>query len=143
MNEIVRKSLLAGDKFMFKIHLRQPEFTYSTCGPFRKNKERIQKFKETGDLQNIYKFFFLYGMIYGDFNDLTRRTPSDKVLHYKAFNIAKNPKYDWYQRVLASMVYKFFLTQGTSGGAVKIDVKPESFELSYARIRWSITQTNY
>ena len=95
MNEIVRKSLLAGDKFMLKIHLRQPEFTYSTCGPFRKNKERIKKFKETGDLQNIYKFFFLHGMIYGDFNDLTRRTASDKVVRYKAFNnIAKNPKYD-------------------------------------------------
>ena len=52
MNEIVRKSLLAGDKFMLKIT------TYSTCGTFRKNKEGIQKFKETGDLQNIYIFFF-------------------------------------------------------------------------------------
>ena len=47
-------------------------------------------------------------MAYGDFKDLKRRTASDKVLRDKAFNIAKNPKYDGYQRGLASMVYKFF-----------------------------------
>ena len=46
-------------------------------------------------------------MAYGNFKDLTRRTASDKVLRDKAFNIAKNPKYDKYQRGLASMVYKF------------------------------------
>ena len=49
MNEIVNKFLLAGDKFMPEMHLKQPGFTYSACGPFTKNKERIQKFKETGD----------------------------------------------------------------------------------------------
>ena len=48
MNEIVNKVLLAGDKFMLEMHLRQPQFVYSACGPFTKNKERIQKFKETG-----------------------------------------------------------------------------------------------
>ena len=47
-------------------------------------------------------------MAYGDFKDLAKRTASDKVLRDKAFNIAKNPKYDGYQRGLASMVYKFF-----------------------------------
>ena len=47
-------------------------------------------------------------MAYGDFKDLARRTGSDKVLRDKAFNIARNPKYDWYQRGLAAMVYKFF-----------------------------------
>ena len=47
-------------------------------------------------------------MAYGDFKDLTRRIASDKILHDKAFNIAKNLKYDGYQRELASMVYKFF-----------------------------------
>ena len=47
-------------------------------------------------------------MAYGDFKDLKRRTASDKILRDKAFNIAKNPKYDGYQRGLASMVYKFF-----------------------------------
>ena len=49
MNEIVNKFLLVGDKFMTEMHLRQLGFTYSLCGPFTKNKERIQKFKETGD----------------------------------------------------------------------------------------------
>ena len=49
MNEIVNKFLLAGDKFMPKMHLKQPGFTYSACGPFTSNKERIQNFKETGD----------------------------------------------------------------------------------------------
>ena len=49
MNEIINKFLLAGDNFMPEMHLRQPGFTYSVCGPFTKNKERIQKFKETGN----------------------------------------------------------------------------------------------
>ena len=47
-------------------------------------------------------------MTCGDFKDLTRRTTSDKILRNKGFNIAKNPKYDGYQRGLASMVYKLF-----------------------------------
>ena len=48
MNEIVNKSLMKGDKFMPEMHLKQPEFTYSACGPFIKRKERIQKFMQTG-----------------------------------------------------------------------------------------------
>ena len=55
MNEIVNKFLLTGDKFMPEIHLKQPGFTYSAYGPFTKNKERIQKVKETGDTSYIYK----------------------------------------------------------------------------------------
>ena len=51
MNKIVNKSSLVGDKFMLEMHLREPEFTYSDCGPLIKNKERIWKFKETGDSQ--------------------------------------------------------------------------------------------
>ena len=47
-------------------------------------------------------------MAYGDFKDIKRRTASDKILRDKAFNIAKNHKYDGYQRGLASMAYKFF-----------------------------------
>ena len=54
MKEIVNKFLLAGYKFMPEMHLRQPEFTYSACGPFTKNKERIQNVKETGDPRYIY-----------------------------------------------------------------------------------------
>ena len=55
MNGIVNKCLLPGDKFMPKMHLEQPGFTYSACGTFTKNKERIQKFKETGDTKYIYR----------------------------------------------------------------------------------------
>ena len=63
-------------------------------------------------------------MAYGDFKDLERRTASDKVLRDKAFNIAKNPKYDGYQRGLASMVYKFF-DKKTADGGVNMDVNNE------------------
>ena len=59
-------------------------------------------------------------MAYGDFKDLTSRTASDKILRDKAFNIAKNPKYDGYQRGLASMVYKFF-DKKTSGSSIKYE----------------------
>ena len=83
MNEIVNKFLLAGDKFMPEMHLREPGFTYSVCGPFTKKKERIQKFKETGDTRYIYKneldkACFQRNMAYGDFKDLAKRTISDK-----------------------------------------------------------------
>ena len=104
--------LLAGDKFLLEMHLRKPGFTCSTSGPFIKNKKRIQTFKETGDSQHIYQneldnACFLHDMGYGDFKDLTRRTASDKILRDKAFNNAKTPKFDGYQRGRASMVYKF------------------------------------
>ena len=55
MNAIVNKFLLAGDKFIPEMHLRQLEFTYSACGAFTENKERIKKFKETGDSKYIYR----------------------------------------------------------------------------------------
>ena len=55
MHEIVNKFLLVGVKFMPEMHLKQPVFNYSACGPFTKNKERIQKFKGTGDTNYIYK----------------------------------------------------------------------------------------
>ena len=82
MNETVNKFLLAGDKFMPEIHLKQPRFTESACGPFTKNKEKIQKFKETGDTSYIYKneldkACFKHDMAYGCFKDLERRTTSD------------------------------------------------------------------
>ena len=122
MNDIINKFLLAGDKFMPEMHLRQPGFTYSACGPFTKNKERIQKFKQTGDSRYIYKneldkACFQHDMAYGDFKDLAKRTAADKVLKNKAFNIAKDPKYDGYQRGLAFMVYKFF-DKKTKGSGV-------------------------
>ena len=114
MNEIVNTFLLAGDRFMPAMHLKQPGFTYRACGPFTKIKERIPKFKETRDTSYIYKneldkACFQHDMAYGDFKDIKRRTASDKILRDKAFNMAKNPKYDGYQRGLASMVYKFLV----------------------------------
>ena len=103
---------------MSETHLKQPGF---------KKKNRIQKFKETGNTSYIYKnkldkACFQHDMAYGDFKDLKRRTYSDEVLRDKAFNIAKNPKYDGYRRWLASMVYKFVNKKSKSGG-VNIEVK--------------------
>ena len=123
MNEIVNKFLLVGDKFTLEMHLRQPGFTYSACWPFTKNKERIQKFKETGDSRYIYqneldKACFQHDIAYGDFKDLARRRASHKILRDKAFNISKNLKYDKYQKSLASMVYKVF-DEKSSGSGIK------------------------
>ena len=106
---------------MPEMHLKQPGFTHSACGPFTRNEERIQKFKETGNTSYIYKneldkACFQLDMAYRDFKDLKRKTASDKILRDKAFNIAKYPKYDGYQRRLASMVYKFFNKKSKSGG---------------------------
>ena len=122
MNDMINKFLLAGDKFMPEMHLRQPGFTYSACGPFTKNKERIQKFKQTGDSRYIYKNelgkdCFQHDMAYGDFRDLAKRIAADKVLRDKAFNIAKDQKNYGYQRGLSSMVYKFF-EKKTKGNGV-------------------------
>ena len=105
MNEIVNKCLLVGDKFTPEMHLKQPGFTYSACGPFTKNKERIQKFKKTGDTGYIYKnekACFQHDVAYGDFKDLTKRTIADKVLRDKAFKLIvirymMDIKEDWLQ----------------------------------------------
>ena len=89
MNEIVNKFLLVGDKFMPEMHLKQPGFTYSACGLFTKNKERIEKFMQTGNTNFIYKneldkACFQHDMPYGKSKDLVKRAQSDKV-----FKIAK------------------------------------------------------
>ena len=127
MNEIVNKFLLAGDKCMPEMDLKQPGFTYSACGPFTRNKQRIHKFMQTGDTNYISKnelheVRFQHDMAYGDFKDLKRRAQLDKVLKDKAFAIASNPKYDGYQRGLASMVYKFF-DKNSKGSGIKNEIK--------------------
>ena len=114
MNNIINKFLLAGDKFMPDMHLRQPRFVYSACGPFTRHKERIKKSKQTGDTRYVYrneldKACFQHDSAYADHNDLINRTEADKVLRDKAYAIASNPEYDGYQRSLASMVYKFLI----------------------------------
>ena len=121
MNNIINKFLLAGDKFMSKMHLRQPQFTYSACGPFTKHEQRIKKFKETGDTNYIYKneldkACFAHDAAYSDRKNLTKRTIVDKSLRDKAFNIAEDTQYDGYQRGLASMVYKFFDKKSAGSG---------------------------
>ena len=85
MNNIINKFLLAGDKFMPEMHLRQPQFTDSACGPFTKQKQRIQRFKETGDTNSRYKneldkACFAHDTAYSDSKDLTKRTVADKHL---------------------------------------------------------------
>ena len=104
MNETVITLLLVGDTFMPGMYLKQPGFTYNVCG---------RKSKETGDTNYIYKkeldkACFKHDMVYGDFKYLTRRAASDKILRDKAFNIAKNPKYDGYKRGLP-LWFTYFL----------------------------------
>ena len=77
------------------MYLKQPGFTYSACVPFTKNKERIEKFMQTGNTNFIYrneldKACFQHDMAYGNSKDLIKRTQSDKVLKDKAFKIANN-----------------------------------------------------
>ena len=125
MNTVINKVLLAGDKFMPEMHLRQPQFVCSACGPFTRHKERIKKFKQTGDTRNIYrneldKACFQHDSAYADHKDLINRTEADKVLRDKAYDIASNPKYDGYQRGLASMVYKTFDKKSMGSGSKKL-----------------------
>ena len=126
---ILNKFLLVGDKFMPEMHLRQPQFVYSACGPFTRHKERIKEFKCTDDTRYIYrneldKACFQHDSAYADHKDLINRTEADKVLRDKAYDIASNPKYDGYQRGLASMVYKFYDKKSTGSGTAK----PSSLE---------------
>ena len=112
---------------MPELPLKQPGFTYSPCGPFTKHRERIYKFMNTGDTRFIYrndldKACFQHDSAYSDSNDLIKRTQSDKILRDKAFNIANNPKYDGYQRGLASMVYKFF-DKKSRGSGIRNNIK--------------------
>ena len=118
MNKVINKFLLAGDKFMPEMHLRQPQFDYSACGPFTRHKERIKKFERIGDTCYIYrneldKACFQHDSAYADHKDLINRTKSDIVLRDKAYNIASNP--EGFKRGLASMVYKFFDKKSTAG----------------------------
>ena len=123
MNEIVNKFLLVGDKFMPEMHLKQPGFTYSACDPFTKNKERIEKFMQTGNTGFIYKneldkACFQHDTAYDKSKDLVKRTQLDKVLKDEAFKTASSPKYDGYQRGLALMVYNFSDKKSKGSGTV-------------------------
>ena len=113
---------------MPEMHLRQPQFTYSPCGPFTKHKQRIQKFKETGDTNYIYKneldkACFTHDAAYSDSKDFIKKSVADKILKNKAFDIAKDSKYDGYKRELASMVYKFFDKKSKGSGVKHVNTK--------------------
>ena len=103
---------------MPEMHLRQPLFVYSARGPFTRHKERIKEFHDTCYIytNELDKACFQHDSAYADHKDLINRTKADKVLRDKAYNIASNPKYDGYQRGLASMVYKFFDKKSTGSG---------------------------
>ena len=119
MTTTINKFLLTGEKFMPELHLKQPGFTYSACGPFSKHRERIQKFRETGNLKNLYRneldqAYFAHDAAYSDSKDLAKRTISKN----RAYEIARNRGYDGYQRASASMFYKFFDKKKRSGISV-------------------------
>ena len=141
MNNIINKFLLAGDKFMPEMHLRQPQFVYSACGPFTRHKERIKEFKRTGDTRLLYrneldKACFKHDLAYAKYKDVENRLTSDQKLRNSAYDIASNPKYDGYQRSLASMAYRFFdskvapLDKKTMSGKgnAKSTAEPSAFE---------------
>ena len=95
------------------MHLGQPQFVYSACGPFTRHKERIKEFKRTGDTRLLYrneldKACFKHDVAYAKYKDVENRLKSDQKLRNSAYDVASNPKYDGYQRGLASIVYKFF-----------------------------------
>ena len=101
----------------------------------QKANKKIQKFKETGDANYIYKneldkACFQHDMAYEDFKHLARRTDFDRVLRNKAFNIAKIPKYYGYQRGLASMVYKVFDKGSFSGSGVADNEIKQNLQLA-------------
>ena len=84
MNKIINKFSLTGDKFMLELELKQPGFVYSTCGPFTKYRERIQKFRETGNLKHLQrneldKACFAHDAAYSNSKGLAKRTISDKI----------------------------------------------------------------
>ena len=126
MNRIINTFLLTGDKFMSELHLKQPEFTYSSCGSLNK-RERIQKFREKENLKHFYrneldKACFAHDAAYSDSEDLAKRTILDKILKDRADEIARNRGY---QRALASIIYKFFDKKTGSGISVNEQLAEE------------------
>ena len=99
---------------MPELHLKQPGFTYSSRGLFTRHRERIQKFRETSNLKHLYrnefdKTCFAHDAAYSESKYLVKKTISDKMLKDKVYKIARNRRYDGYQRALASMVYKILI----------------------------------
>ena len=109
---------MTGDKFIPELHLKQPGFTYSVCGPFAENVERIQKFWQAGNLKHLYRSeldeaCLAHDAIYSDSDDLAKTAISEKILKDRAYEIAKNSGYDELQRALAIMVNQLFRKKGS------------------------------
>ena len=116
INFKLTKSLLTGEKYIPELNLKEPGFTYRAFEPFTKHRDRTQKIRETSNLKHLYrneldKACCAHYTSYSDRKDLAKRTASGKVFKDEYYKIAKNPKHDGYQRALASIVYKFFLTK--------------------------------
>ena len=119
MNKIINNFLFPRDKFLPELHSKQPGCTYSVCGPFTKHCERIQKFRETGNLKHLhrselYNVYFAHNAAYFDSKDLAKTTISEKILKDRAHQIARNCKYDGYQKALASMIHRLFYKKTAS-----------------------------
>ena len=117
-------------KFMPELHLKQPRLTYSACGPFTKHRERIQIFREIDNLKHLYRnelerTCFTHNAAYSDSKDLAKRIISEKILKDRAYKIARNCKYDGYQRELASMVCKLSDKKARSGVIVNEELAEE------------------
>ena len=113
MNEILNRFLLAGDKLMPEMHVKQPGFIYSVCGPFTKIKKELKSLckmqvQTLFTKMNLIKLVFSMIWLMENQKIQKKRTQSDKVLREKAWKIASDPKYDGYQKEIAS-VFKFFL----------------------------------
>ena len=113
-SDIINKFLLIGDEFMTEMHLWDPKAKkYSACGPFTRHPKRIDMFIKDGRLSHILKnrldaACFQHDSAYAKYKDRANRKQSDIILKNKALKIATDPRFNGYQRRLASMVYKFF-----------------------------------
>ena len=110
---------MTGDKFMLELHLKQPKFTYSVCETFTKHYEKIQKFRETGNLKHLHrnelsKTCFIHNA--ANSKDLTKRIIFKKILKDRAYEIARNCEYGGYQRALARIFYTFLIIKKTESG---------------------------
>ena len=120
MNESVNMFLLAGDKFMPEMHLKQPGFTYSVCGPFTKNKERNKKFIQTGNTDFNYrneldKACFQHDIVFGLSKDLVKelnQTKSEEIQHLKLHII----QIWWLSKRISISVYKVFDKKSSGSG---------------------------
>ena len=122
---------------MPEMHLKQPGFMDHLLKA-KKVSKNLKKQKIQAIFTKMNSIRYVFKTAYGDFKDIARRAASDKVLRDKAFNIAKNPKYDRYQRGLASMVYKFFDKKSKGSGVnIPLEFNEQLAEELHKPITWN------